>query len=94
MPYELFRTSYSHNSTQYSHIVKLTLHFYAHIWKKYEEELRGEKTRLDSSGKISQISVASLKFMIMIQMCRDDDKWDFVQIQKHQKKMLEILCDK
>ena len=31
MPYELFRTSYSHNSTQYSHIVKLTLHFYAHI---------------------------------------------------------------
>ena len=28
---ELFRTSYSHNSTQYSHIVKLTLHFYAHI---------------------------------------------------------------
>ena len=31
MPYELFRTSYAHNSTQYSHIVKLTLHFYAHI---------------------------------------------------------------
>ena len=31
MPYELFRTSYSPNSTQYSHIVKLTLHFYAHI---------------------------------------------------------------
>ena len=48
MPYELFRTSYSHNSfyaplrsvlnmchwhiaPQYSHIVKLTLHFYAHI---------------------------------------------------------------
>ena len=29
MPYELFRTSYSHNSTQYSHIVKLTLHFCA-----------------------------------------------------------------
>ena len=31
MPYGLFRTSYSHNPTQYSHIVKLTLHFYAHI---------------------------------------------------------------
>ena len=31
MPYELFRTSYSPTSTQYSHIVKLTLHFYAHI---------------------------------------------------------------
>ena len=45
MPYGLFRTSYSlrsvlnvchwhtapHNPAQYSHIVKLTLHFYAHI---------------------------------------------------------------
>ncbi len=27
MPYELFRTSYSHNSVRHSHIVKLTLHF-------------------------------------------------------------------
>ena len=32
MPYELFRTSYSHNPTQYSHIVKLTPKFYAHIF--------------------------------------------------------------
>lgn len=48
---------------------------------------------LDPSGKISQISVASLKFMIMMQMCRDDDKWDFAEIQKHQENMLEILCD-
>lgn len=31
MPYELLRTSYSHNFIQHSHIVKLTLHFYAHI---------------------------------------------------------------
>ena len=31
MPYGLFRTSYSHNPALYSHIVKLTLHFYAHI---------------------------------------------------------------
>nr|WP_297043479.1 hypothetical protein [uncultured Eubacterium sp.] len=31
MPYKLFRASYSRNSTQYSHIIKLTLHFYAHI---------------------------------------------------------------
>ena len=29
--YGLFRATHSHNSTQYSHIVKLTLHFYAHI---------------------------------------------------------------
>ena len=32
MPYGLFRTSYSHNPAPYSHIVKLKLHFYAHIW--------------------------------------------------------------
>ena len=31
MPYGLFRTSYSYNPAQYSHIVKLALHFYAHI---------------------------------------------------------------
>lgn len=48
---------------------------------------------LDPSGKISQISVASLKFMIMMQMCRDEEKWDFEEIQKHQEKMLEVLCD-
>lgn len=47
---------------------------------------------LDPSGKISQISVASLKFMIMMQMCRDEEKWDLKEIQKHQEKMLEILC--
>jgi len=31
MSYGLFRASHSHNPTQYSHIVKLTLPFYAHI---------------------------------------------------------------
>ena len=31
MPYELFPYFVLHNSNQYSHIVKLTLHFYAHI---------------------------------------------------------------
>ena len=29
--YELFRATHSHNSTQYSHIVGLLSHFYAHI---------------------------------------------------------------
>lgn len=48
---------------------------------------------LDSSGKISQISVASLKFMIMMQMCRDDSKWEFEEIISHQNKMLEVLID-
>lgn len=47
---------------------------------------------LDSSGKISQISVASLKFMIMMQMCRDNSKWEFEEISFHQKKMLSILA--
>lgn len=46
---------------------------------------------LDSSGKINQISVASLKFMVMMQLCRDNQKWDFDEIQSHQKKMVSIL---
>ncbi len=46
---------------------------------------------LDSSKKISQISVASLKFMIMMQMCKDKGKWEFNEIQEHQKKMVELL---
>lgn len=29
--YELLRATHSHNSTQYSHIVGLSSHFYAHI---------------------------------------------------------------
>mgnify|MGYP001030832461 CR=1 FL=1 len=29
--YGLLRATHSHNPTQYSHIVKLTLHFYAHV---------------------------------------------------------------
>ncbi len=46
---------------------------------------------LDSSGKISQISVASLKFMIMMQMCKDNLKWEFEQIREHQSRMVSIL---
>ena len=30
--YGLFRASHSHNPLQYSHIVGLSSHFYAHIW--------------------------------------------------------------
>ena len=30
--YGLFRAVHSHNPTQYSHIVELSSHFYAHIW--------------------------------------------------------------
>ncbi len=46
---------------------------------------------LDSSKKISQISVASLKFMIMMQVCKENQKWDFEDICKHQDNMLKII---
>ena len=48
---------------------------------------------LDSSRKINPISVASLKFRIMMQICKDDSKWDFEEIMGHQSKMLSILLD-
>lgn len=56
---------------------------------------------LDSSGKIKQVSVASLKFMIMMQKCKDNQdrrvagqEWIFDDIKEHQVKMLEILRGK
>ena len=48
---------------------------------------------LDSSGKINQISVASLKFMIMMQICKDHQSWEFEDIQNHQNRMLSVLMD-
>lgn len=53
---------------------------------------------LDASGKIKQISVASIKFMIMMQKCRDNQnvrvpgqEWNFDDIKVHQDKMIRIL---
>jgi hypothetical protein len=59
---------------------------------------------LDKSGKINQVSVASIKFMIMMQMCKDNingspdgkrresgQEWIFKDIKTHQKKMIDIL---
>ena len=53
---------------------------------------------LDASGKISQVSVASIKLMIMMQKCKDnqdavktEQEWNFEDIQSHQHKMIEIL---
>jgi len=55
---------------------------------------------LDSSKKTRPVSVASLKFFIMMQMCKDNQnlpdrqngrEWIFEDIQKHQAKMLKIL---
>lgn len=53
---------------------------------------------LDDSGKIKQVSVASIKFMIMMQKCKDNQssrgagqEWNFDDISEHQGKMLKIL---
>lgn len=53
---------------------------------------------LDASGKIKQISVASIKFMIMMQKCKDNQntdrvgqEWNFDEIKAHQEKMLKVL---
>lgn len=55
---------------------------------------------LDSSGKIMQVSVASLKFRIMMQICKDNldfktreygQEWIFEDIKTHQKKMLNLI---
>jgi hypothetical protein len=56
---------------------------------------------LDSSGKIKQISVASIKFMTMMQKCKDNqsirgagEEWGFDDIKEHQAKMIEVLLKK
>lgn len=53
---------------------------------------------LDASGKVKQVSVASIKFMIMMQKCSDNQstresglEWIFKDIEEHQDKMLKIL---
>ena len=53
---------------------------------------------LDASGKINQISVASLKFMIMMQKCKDNssirsngEEWNFEDIKVHNIKMSEFI---
>jgi len=53
---------------------------------------------LDASGKIKQVSVASIKFMIMMQKCEDNQstratgqEWIFNDIEEHQEKMLGIV---
>lgn len=53
---------------------------------------------LDASGKIKQVSVASIKFMVMMQKCKDNQstreagkEWNSDDIKAHQDKMLEVL---
>lgn len=65
------------------------------------------KTKLDhyTDGKSDPVSVASLKFRIMMQMCQDNQRammnsaldrpkgmeWNFSDMQSHQDKMLDII---
>jgi len=65
------------------------------------------KTKLDHyiDGKSDQVSVASLKFRIMMQMCQDNHKamlngelkrvagmeWNAEDMQVHQSNMLDII---
>lgn len=53
---------------------------------------------LDASGKIKQVSVASIKFMIMMQKCKNNQnrrvagqEWNFEDIKEHQKKMVDVI---
>ncbi len=53
---------------------------------------------LDASGKIKQVSVASIKFIIMMQKCKDNEsfhaagqEWIYNDIKEHQEKMLGVL---
>ena len=53
---------------------------------------------LDKSCKIASISVASLKFMIMMRKCKDNEnlrdsgeEWNFDDIKEHQEKMVALL---
>ena len=55
---------------------------------------------LDASGKMNQVSVASLKLMIMMQKCKDNandvscpsgNEWVYKDIQDHQRYMVNIL---
>ncbi|MDR2460996.1 MAG: DUF262 domain-containing protein, partial [Deltaproteobacteria bacterium] len=53
---------------------------------------------MDASGKINQVGVASIKFRIMMQICKDNQgkrdpgkEWIFEDIKNHQSKMLSLL---
>lgn len=49
------------------------------------------KIKIYVDKKWSQISVASLKFKIMMQMCADKNWWGSEEIREHQERMLKIL---
>lgn len=59
---------------------------------------------LDASRKVDRVSVASIKFMIMMRICDDNrdsgsgrpqgKEWNYEDIQKHQDAMAEVLLGK
>lgn len=48
---------------------------------------------LNRKDEITQISVASLKFRIMMKICRKENRWMFEEIQEHQNKMVALLVE-
>ena len=54
-------------------------------------------TDSDSSNAVKHVSVASLKFMIMMQICKDNEgknpegEWVYEGIAKHQDAMNDVL---
>ena len=51
-------------------------------------------TYLRNPTKVNLVSVASLKFRIMMQTCIDNERWGYNEILLHQKKMIGILFKK
>jgi len=65
-----------------------------------EDYVNAKSAYLDQSGKVMQVSVASLKFRIMMQMCNDNlnahnrapgKEWTFEDIKNHQDKIVNFL---
>ena len=44
----------------------------------------------DSSGKINRVSVSSRKFLIMMQMCKDNQKWELIEIKTHEDMIIKL----
>ena len=52
----------------------------------------------EASGKINRVAVASLKFMVMMQICKDNEQagkdgkeWVYEDIGRHQESMVDLL---
>jgi len=59
----------------------------------WDPQIKVDHYLKDTSGKVSRVSVASLKFLIMMKRAEKDEKWENEQIKDHQEKMVKILTD-